>query len=169
MIKKQKEPSVKQLGVQLGGLLLDKGWYVSTAESCTGGWISKIITDVPGSSQWFNCSFVTYSNEAKRSILNVSSVILKKFGAVSEEVALEMANGLLELGHSNVALSVTGVAGPDGGTNEKPVGMVCFGLCVKGLSCVTKTFYFSGTRKEIRKKAVKQGLTDLVAMIIDSY
>ena len=128
------------------------GKYIATAESCTGGLLALYLTSIAGSSSYFSTGIVSYSNEAKMKLLNVSSKTLDKFGAVSEEVAKEMAVGLLQVSDSDIAISVTGVAGPSGGTKDKPVGMVCFGLATsKGTKEVTHNLL--GTRAEIRQQA----------------
>lgn len=116
-----------QLAVQAGIALKEKSLMVATAESCTGGLVAAAITDVAGSSGWFERGFVTYSNEAKSTMLGVPAKLIRDYGAVSEEVAHAMAEGALLNSRAQVALSITGVAGPTGGTPEKPVGMVCFG------------------------------------------
>lgn len=116
-----------QLAIQAGIALADKSLMLATAESCTGGLVAAAITDVSGSSGWFERGFVTYSNEAKSTMLGVPAKLIRDHGAVSEEVARAMAEGALLNSRAQVSLSITGVAGPNGGTPEKPVGMVCFG------------------------------------------
>ena len=137
-----------------------KGVKVSCAESCTGGLVGASLTDIAGSSEVFNGSAVTYSNEAKMKILNVREDTLKKFGAVSEQCAAEMAEGALKAYDSDFAVSTTGIAGPDGGTELKPVGTVCFGVASKA---GTKTFtkHFPGDRSEVRLRAVRFALSEL--------
>ena len=134
---------------------------ISCAESCTGGLVGAALTEIPGSSEVFNGSAVTYSNEAKIKILGVTENTLKNFGAVSENCAKEMAEGSLKIYDSDFAVSITGIAGPDGGTDLKPVGTVCFGIASKN---ETKTFteIFSGNRAEIRLSAVNFALTELL-------
>ena len=126
---------------------------VTCAESCTGGLLASVLTEVSGSSKWFDMSFVTYSNDAKHQLLGVELTTLAQFGAVSEQTAEQMAKGALKKANASYALSVTGIAGPTGGSEEKPVGTVCFGL-----SSLQKTFtytqHFSGSRQEIRQQAV---------------
>ena len=126
---------------------------VTCAESCTGGLLASVLTEVSGSSKWFDMGFVTYSNEAKHQLLGVELATLAQFGAVSEQTAEQMAKGALKKANASYALSVTGIAGPTGGSEEKPVGTVCFGL-----SSLQKTFtytqHFTGSRKEIRQQAV---------------
>lgn len=131
---------------------LTKGRFISTAESCTGGLVSSYLTSISGSSDYFATGIVSYSNAAKMKLLNVSSKTLDEFGAVSEEVAKEMAVGSLKVAGSDIAVSVTGVAGPGGGTKNKPVGMVCFGVTDND-KVISVTHYFSGTRVEIRQQS----------------
>lgn len=131
---------------------LTKGRFISTAESCTGGLVSSYLTSISGSSDYFATGIVSYSNAAKMKLLNVSSKTLDEFGAVSEEVAKEMAVGSLKVAGSDIAVSVTGVAGPGGGTKNKPVGMVCFGVTDND-KVISVTHYFSGTRAEIRQQS----------------
>ena len=124
------------------------------AESCTGGLASGLITEIPGSSAWFDSGLVVYSNQAKQDLLNVSAESLHQYGAVSEEVAIEMAIGALNQGRANVAASVTGIAGPDGGSKEKPVGTVCFAWSGNGIASTSTTKHFSGNRQNIREQSI---------------
>lgn len=153
-----------ELAGQLGRSLKAKGKKVATAESCTGGWIAQAITEVPGSSAWFDRGFVTYSNAAKVRMLGVKQETLEKYGAVSAETAMEMAQGALANSDADCACAVTGIAGPDGGTPEKPVGTVFIAWQYKdgGSSEVVKK-QFAGNRHEIRRQTVKtaiEGITD---------
>jgi len=153
-----------QLAVQAGIALKEKSLMVATAESCTGGLVAAAITDVAGSSGWFERGFVTYSNEAKSTMLGVPTKLIRDYGAVSEEVAHAMAEGALLNSRAQVALSITGVAGPTGGTPEKPVGMVCFGWSNRIVTRV-ETQRFKGDRQQIRRQAAEhamRGLLDLV-------
>ena len=120
------DPELYELAARVGQKLRAAERRVVTAESCTGGWVAKALTDIPGSSQWFECGYVTYSNAAKMRDLGVAAATLEGFGAVSEQTVREMAEGALRVTGANVALAVTGIAGPDGGTAEKPVGTVWF-------------------------------------------
>lgn len=133
------------------------GWRISVAESCTGGTVSKMITDVPGASSVFDMAVTTYSNEAKIKLLNVNPETLAEFGAVSEETAREMALGAKALSNANIALSVTGIAGPDSNGTKKPVGMVCIGVATDE-RCYASTFLFTGSRAEIRRLSAKMAL-----------
>lgn len=141
-----------------------KGVKISCAESCTGGLVGAALTEIPGSSEIFNGSAVTYSNEAKKKILGVSEETLKNFGAVSEQCAKEMAEGSLKIYDSDFAVSITGIAGPDGGTELKPVGTVCFGIASKN-STETFTKFFPGNRQEVREKSVNFILNELLKKI----
>jgi nicotinamide-nucleotide amidase len=145
------------LAQTLGKRLKAAGAKLVTAESCTGGWAAQVVTSVAGSSAWFESGFVTYSNDAKRELLGVREETLNKHGAVSEETAREMAQGALERGKGTIALAVTGVAGPGGGTAAKPVGMVCFAWA-SGRSVRSETRQFSGDRESVRRQSVIRAL-----------
>jgi len=135
-----------------------------TAESCTGGWAAQVVTSVAGSSAWFERGFVTYSNEAKRELLGVQESTLRAHGAVSEETAREMAQGALSRGNGTVALAVTGVAGPGGGTPDKPVGMVCFAWA-SARSVRSETRQFSGDRESVRRQSVIHALEGVLRQL----
>ena len=147
-----------RLAEKLGELLQAKGMKVAVAESCTGGGICQAITDVPGSSVWFDRGFVTYSNEAKKAMLAVNSDSLDQFGAVSRVVAIEMVNGVLQNSLADLAVSVTGIAGPGGGTEEKPVGTVFIAWQIKNQMEQCKKFQFVGDRSGIRLQTVRMAL-----------
>jgi nicotinamide-nucleotide amidase len=137
------------------------GWRVVTAESCTAGWIAKALTDVPGSSQWVDSGYVTYSNTAKMRDVGVSERTLAEHGAVSEATVREMANGALRAAAVDVAIAVSGIAGPDGGTAEKPVGTVWFAVATietQGAAALCERRQFSGDREQVRRHAVKHAL-----------
>jgi len=134
----------------LGERLRNAGLMAVTAESCTGGMIAAAITEIAGSSAWFERGFVSYSNEAKQDLLRVSPATLRAHGAVSEQTAAEMACGALGHSHAGFAISVTGVAGPAGGSPEKPVGTVCFGWAIDGVGVATETHWFGGDRAAVR-------------------
>lgn len=153
-----------QLAIQAGIALNDKTLMLATAESCTGGLVAAAITDVSGSSAWFERGFVTYSNEAKTTMLGVPARLIRDHGAVSEEVAAAMAEGALLNSRAQVALSVTGVAGPTGGTPEKPVGMVCFGWNNR-LTTRVETQRFKGDRAQIRRQAAEHAMRGLLELI----
>jgi len=145
------------LAQKLGARLKGAGAKLVTAESCTGGWAAQVVTSVAGSSAWFECGFVTYSNQAKRELLGVREETLEKHGAVSEETAREMAQGALSRSRGTVAVAVTGVAGPGGGSAEKPVGMVCFAWA-SARSLRSETQQFSGDRESVRRQSVEHAL-----------
>ncbi len=130
------------------------GRMLATAESCTGGWIAKLCTDLPGSSAWFERGLVTYSDEAKRELLGVRASDIHRFGAVSEVVAAAMARGAVERSRADIALSTSGIAGPDGGTPDKPVGTVCFGWALPDDVVETEVHLLSGDRDAVRRATV---------------
>ena len=136
---------------------------VATAESCTGGLIAAAMTSVAGSSSWFDRGFVTYSNEAKMEVLGVAPATLEHHGAVSEPTAREMAVGALSKSGAHIAVAVTGIAGPGGGTQAKPVGMVCFGWARRDGQVWTQTVHFAGNRDTVRRKSVITALAELEA------
>ena len=142
-----------ELARKLGARLKRGNETLATAESCTGGWAAQVVTSVAGSSAWFERGFVTYSNAAKQELLGVRPETLRAHGAVSEETAREMARGALERSRATVAVSITGVAGPAGGTPEKPVGTVCFAWA-RGGAVRSETRQFGGDRESIRRQSV---------------
>ena len=153
------------LAAQLGGLLKAHGLMLATAESCTGGGVAEAITAVAGSSGWFERGFVTYSNLSKQQMLGVSEATLAQYGAVSEAAVREMVSGALTHSAAGIALSVSGIAGPDGGTPDKPVGTVWFAWGIKNSAVHAQRHQFAGNRAEVRSHAVRialQGLMDLL-------
>jgi nicotinamide-nucleotide amidase len=142
------------LAVEVGRVLKARGWMLATAESCTGGWIGQCVTMVPGSSDWFDRGFVTYTNVAKMEMLGVRKETLRAHGAVSEPTVHEMARGALERSHGQVAVAVSGVAGPTGGTPEKPVGTVCVGWAVRDGAIRSVTLRLDGDRDAVRRQSV---------------
>ena len=142
-------------------LMLKKQSFLTTAESCTGGLIAAACTDLAGSSQWFDRGFVTYSNAAKTDMLGVDAALITQFGAVSEPVAAAMAQGAVKHAAAQVSVAVTGVAGPAGGSAEKPVGTVWIGWCVNGQT-TTELCHFDGDRATVRALTVQQALQGLV-------
>jgi nicotinamide-nucleotide amidase len=142
-------------------LLLEKHWFLATAESCTGGLIAAACTDLAGSSQWFERGFVTYSNAAKTDMLGVDATLITQFGAVSEQVAVAMAKGAVKHSAALVSVAVTGVAGPAGGSVEKPVGTVWIGWYVNGQT-TTELCHFDGDRAMVRALTVQRALQGLV-------
>lgn len=152
---------LRQLSNQVGERLGHLGATVTTAESCTGGWIAKAITDISGSSAWFERGFVTYSNEAKHQMIGVESATLEAHGAVSEAVVREMAQGALYAAGADYAISVSGIAGPDGGSEEKPVGTVWFAFASKHEGTIARHQCFTGDRDAVRRKSVEYALQTL--------
>lgn len=149
---------------EVAELLEQKKLHVTTAESCTGGLIAGALVNVPGISEWFGEGYVTYSNEAKEKLLGVSRETLTTYGAVSAETAGEMARGAADAAGVDVAVAVTGIAGPDGGTAEKPVGLVYMGCFCKGELCVEKHI-FAGDRAQVRAQSVQTALQLLKSML----
>jgi len=152
------------LATRLGALLEARGWRVSTAESCTGGLVAGAITDIAGSSAWFERGFVTYSNPAKTEMLGVRAETLAAHGAVSEATAREMVAGALDQSSSDIAVAVTGIAGPSGGTPQKPVGLVCFAWGCRGGTVRSLTQQFPGDRAAVREASVVEALDGLIAI-----
>ncbi|MGL3817777.1 nicotinamide-nucleotide amidase [Klebsiella pneumoniae] len=152
------DSELMQLSEKIGRALKARGATVTTAESCTGGWIAKVITDIAGSSAWFERGFVTYSNEAKAQMIGVREETLRDNGAVSEPVVVEMAIGALRAARADYAISVSGVAGPDGGSVEKPVGTVWFGVASVSGQGVTRRECFAGDREAVRRQATAYAL-----------
>lgn len=154
---------------QIAKLLTEQNKCMSVAESCTGGWVAKVLTDLAGSSDWFERGFVTYSNRAKHEMLGVAEVTLQTHGAVSEETVLEMALGALTNSHADISLSISGIAGPGGGTEEKPVGLVWFAWAEKTTEIVkvilSEQKIFTGDRDAIRHQAVTHALMQLLNLI----
>lgn len=148
---------MNELAQRLGAALKARGLKLATAESCTGGWVAMALTAIPGSSEWFERGYVTYSNAAKREDLGVAGETLRRHGAVSEAVAREMAAGALERARAQVALAITGVAGPTGGTADKPVGLVCFAWA-HGSKITSETRRFDGDRESVRRQSVLHAL-----------
>ena len=149
---------IHDLAAGVGRGLLARDWRVATAESCTGGGLAAALTDIPGSSQWFERGYVTYSNLAKQQDLGVSANTLEVHGAVSSAVVLEMAAGALRASGADLALSVSGVAGPDGGTVAKPVGLVWFALARRTGPALSEMRQFPGDRAAVRRAAVRRAL-----------
>ena len=150
---------------QIGEILCKKNAKLTTAESCTGGGISKAITAVSGSSQWFEFGFVTYANTAKQKLLGVSQETLNHYGAVSEQVVREMAQGAIQQSNADYAIAVSGIAGPDGGTEQKPVGTVW--VCWQTPQQIwTQKFMLKGDRQAIRTAAIKNSLQQLLQHLI---
>jgi len=155
---------IEHFATQLGARLKQAGLYLVTAESCTGGWLSQAVTSVPGSSEWFERGFVTYSNLAKQDLLTVKAATIATYGAVSEQTALEMVKGALAQSQAQVAVAITGVAGPGGGSPDKPVGTVWIAYAFPNNTYAQHNCFF-GDRNRIREQAVTTALHRLVQMI----
>lgn len=158
---KEQQQQISELSSKVGQRLLDLNLFLVTAESCTGGWIAQAITETAGSSAWFNAGFITYSNEAKEQLLGVDSELIEHAGAVSQEVVELMALGASNKGFGSVAVAVSGVAGPGGGTEEKPVGTVWIGWAVNG-SVKSCKYCFDGNREQIRFQTVIAALSGVI-------
>jgi len=155
------DDELRQLSKKVGESLKRHGATVTAAESCTGGWIAKAITDIAGSSAWFERGFVTYSNEAKAQMIGVDPAVLEQHGAVSEPVVIQMAQGALAAAHATFAVSVSGIAGPDGGSEQKPVGTVWFGFASHEGDVITRHECFKGDRDAVRRQATVYALKTL--------
>ena len=155
----------------LAEILLAKGWKMAAAESCTGGLVCASLTELAGSSEWFERGYITYSNQAKEECLGVPAKLIETHGAVSEQVAKAMAEGARRSSGANAAIAITGIAGPTGGSAEKPVGTVCFGWAIQNDAgenrVLTKTLHFSGDRQTIREQACDTVLTELAKLLED--
>jgi len=152
------------LATKVGRALQEKGLLLTTAESCTGGGVSQAVTEIAGSTGWFDCGFVTYSNASKTELLDVPAALIAQLGTVSEEVAAAMAKGALANSNAHVALSTTGIAGPTGAVPGKPVGTVCFGWA-KGDHVHTERLVFAGDRQAVREQTVRHALQGLLRFI----
>ncbi len=158
--------STLELATRVGHTLKAKGLLLATAESCTGGGIAHAITEIAGSSEWFDCGFVTYSNASKNELLDISEALIAQHGAVSEEIAGAMAEGAVANSSSDVAVSTTGIAGPGGAVPGKPVGTVCFGWRV-GDKTYTERLVFKGDRQQVRAQTVEHSLKGLLKLLAD--
>ena len=145
--------------------LIERQWMCTTAESCTGGGVAQALTEIAGSSDWFERGFVTYSNEAKEEMLGVSAATIEHFGAVSEQTAREMAEGALRRSRAQAAVSVTGIAGPGGGSPHKPVGTVAFGWAVTGAATTSRIKWFEGDRQAVRSGATGEAIEGMLARL----
>ena len=156
---------LESFSTELGELLTKRNLLFTTAESCTGGWVGQSVTGVPGSSKWYGTGFITYSNTAKIKVLGVNKETLKNFGAVSEEVVSEMVEGALSLSNSQLGVAISGIAGPGGGTKERPVGTVCIAWLIEGEKVNSTTKLFSGNRNEVRYATVECALINAIRLI----
>lgn len=155
---------ITTLAAQLGVILTDKRLWITTAESCTGGGVSYALTDTPGSSAYLGRAFVTYSNEAKHELLNVANTTLEKFGAVSEQTVKEMAFGATNMAKADVAIAISGIAGPGGGMSDKPVGLVWFCIQIADKQFTFKQV-FEGNRAKVRAQAIEFALKSTIEKI----
>jgi len=158
------ENDLDLLASQLHQLLIKNKLIVSTAESCTGGWVAKVLTDIAGSSVSFERGFVTYSNDSKQDMLGVKTQTLQKYGAVSEQTVMEMAQGALKNSRASLSMAVSGIAGPSGGSEEKPVGTVWFAWSKDGKTTITQVHHFAGERESVRHQSVKQAILGLIQL-----
>ena len=156
---------LESLSAELGDLLNRKNYFFTTAESCTGGWVGQSLTSVPGSSSWYGCGFITYSNIAKHKILDVSKDTINTHGAVSQEVVEEMVDGALKKSRANLGVAISGIAGPGGGTTERPVGTVCLAWKLNDLPASSVTEVFEGSREEVRFKSVSKALKEAINLL----
>jgi nicotinamide-nucleotide amidase len=167
------EHALHTLAARLGEALCARGVLLATAESCTGGWVSKVVTDIPGSSSWFDCGFVVYNRNAKHCMLAVPLETIDQHGEVSEPVVRAMAEAVLAKSRAALSIAISGIAGPSGGSVDKPIGTVCFSWCladtvagmVKNTRVQTTTQHFDGDREDVRRQAVShalQGALDLL-------
>jgi nicotinamide-nucleotide amidase len=152
------------LVTKLGALLTERKFMLTVAESCTGGMLAQVITSLSGSSQWFERGFVTYSNNAKIEMLGVQPATIAKNGAVSKETVLEMAEGSLRFSRAHISIAVTGIAGPEGGSADKPVGTVWIAWASPIFETCAKSYLFSGDREDVRCQAVERALRELIML-----
>lgn len=157
--------ALNDLARQLAAALLKRGQRLAVAESCTGGWVAKVLTDLPGSSQWFDRGFVTYSNAAKQDMLGVSAHTLASAGAVSEPTVREMATGVLANSPADLALAISGIAGPGGAVPGKSVGTVCFAWAIRAGGERVETRQFAGDREAVRRQSVGHALAGLLDVL----
>lgn len=158
--------SMQNLAVEVGKVLQANGVSMATAESCTGGWIAKMMTDIAGSSAWFDCGFVTYSNNAKERMLGVKKASIDLDGAVSESVVREMAEGAIERSSAAIAVAVSGIAGPQGGTPQKPVGTVWLAWSIRGKQTHAQCCHFEGNRDAVRRQTAEKALKGVIEYLV---
>ncbi len=154
-----------QLAARVGAALKARGWMLATAESCTGGWVGQAVTSVAGSSHWYDRGFITYTNESKQEMLGVSPQTLAEHGAVSEQTVREMAAGALRHSRADIALAISGIAGPGGAVPGKPVGTVCMAWATRAGAGHAQTFRFQGDRAAVRQQAVVAALRGALDLI----
>jgi nicotinamide-nucleotide amidase len=156
-----------ELALEVGQALKRRGWLLVTAESCTGGWVGEAVTMVSGSSEWFECGFITYTDAAKQEMLGVEAATLRAHGAVSEPTVRQMVAGALARSNGDIALAVSGVAGPTGGSPAKPVGTVCLAWGVRGGEPTAVTHHFTGDREAVRRQSVIEVLEGVLKVVGD--
>lgn len=160
------DTALDALALKLGDALHAQHRMLATAESCTGGWVAKVLTDIPGSSSWFDRGFVTYTNQAKQDMLGVPAMVLEKYGAVSEQTVQAMARGGLHHSQADFSLAISGIAGPGGATADKPVGLVCFAWAEKRATAAPRVWsahhIFNGDREAVRRQAVATALQEML-------
>lgn len=156
--------TTNDLAARVGQTLKARNLLLATAESCTGGGVAQAVTDIAGSSEWFDCGFITYSNASKNELLDISEALIAQHGAVSEEIAAAMAEGAIANSSSDVAVSTTGIAGPGGAVPGKPVGTVCFGWALRDQT-ITERLVFTGDRQAVREQAVTHALQGLLRLL----
>jgi nicotinamide-nucleotide amidase len=154
-----------ELARRLGEVLKARQLFMATAESCTGGWVGRVITAVPGSSHWYDRGFITYTNQSKQDMLGVSAESLELLGAVSEETVREMAEGALAHSQARLSVAISGIAGPSGGTPDKPVGTVCLAWAGGDRATTSMTCHFAGDREQVRYQAVQTALEGLIKQV----
>jgi nicotinamide-nucleotide amidase len=160
-----KDATLYRLAEEMGKALQQRGMMLATAESCTGGWVAEAVTAVPGSSSWFDRGFITYTNDAKQDMLGVAAATLAQHGAVSEPTVREMAAGALRNSRAQAALAISGIAGPSGGTAEKPVGTVWIAWALANGAAASEKRVFAGGRREVRQQAVERALRGLLELL----
>ena len=163
--QEESDRGLADAALRAADLLIQRGETLATAESCTGGWIAKLLTDIAGSSAWFEGGAVTYSNSLKQKLLGVESATLDRHGAVSRETAIEMVAGALNRFDTTIAVAVTGIAGPTGGTRDKPVGTVWIGWQRRGSDSLVEGFRFDGDREAVRRQAAAAALRGIVKIL----
>ena len=159
------DEQLETLAAEVGAALKAREMTLASAESCTGGWVGAVITSVSGSSQWYDRGFITYTDQSKQDMLGVDEATLGNYGAVSEETVREMAQGALQQSWADVAVAISGIAGPTGGTAEKPVGLVWFAWAAKNGAKFSEKQLFSGDRREVRRQAVETALKGVLALL----
>ena len=159
------DAALADLSRRVGAALKQAALTLATAESCTGGWVAQVVTHTAGSSEWFDCGFISYSNKAKGALLGVPVEVIRRSGAVSEETAAAMAAGAVERSQAGVSLAITGIAGPTGGSPDKPVATVCFGWCFRGETPTVDRRHFHGDRESVRYQALVFALEELLARL----